>query len=109
MYKQTGTRPVTASITGTLWRNGKNVAKGMNHGTRTKERNRTMMEMSPELTASVLENCLKHGKFNIPLRNAIENAVRLLKDYPDADFCADVERKEDGKENGRKNGAVCQA
>lgn len=38
-----------------------------------------MMEMSHELTASVLENAMKHGKFNIPLRNAIENAVRLLK------------------------------
>ena len=37
-----------------------------------------MMEMSPELTASVLENALKHGKFNIPLRNAIENAIVKL-------------------------------
>ena len=37
-----------------------------------------MMEMSPELTASVLENALKHSKFNIPLRNAIENAVHHL-------------------------------
>ena len=41
-----------------------------------------MMEMPPELTASVLENALKHGKFNVPLRNAIENAVRLLKPVP---------------------------
>jgi len=100
MYKQTGTRPVTASITGILWRNGKNVAKGLNQDTQTKGKKKKMMEMTPELTASVLENCLKHGKFNIPLRNAIENAVRLLKDYPEADFCADGERKEDGNENG---------
>lgn len=38
-----------------------------------------MMEMTQELTASVLENALKHGKFNVPLRNAIENAVVHLK------------------------------
>ena len=37
------------------------------------------MEMSQELTADVLANALKHGKFNIPLRNAIENAVVHLK------------------------------
>lgn len=41
-----------------------------------------MMEMSQELTASVLENALKHGKFNLPLRNAIENAVVHLKPVP---------------------------
>lgn len=41
-----------------------------------------MMEMNHELTASVLANALKHGKFNIPLRNAIENAVRLLTPVP---------------------------
>ena len=40
------------------------------------------MEMTRELTASVLENALKHGKFNIPLRNAIENAVVHLKPVP---------------------------
>ena len=41
-----------------------------------------MMEMSQELTASVLQNALKHGKFNIPLRNAIENAVVHLTPVP---------------------------
>lgn len=34
--------------------------------------------MNHELTASVLANLLKHGKFNLPTRNAMENAVRLL-------------------------------
>ena len=38
-----------------------------------------MMEMTQELTASVLENALKHGKFNVPLKNAIENAIVHLK------------------------------
>ena len=37
------------------------------------------MEMNAELTANVLENLLKHGRYNIPTRNAMENAVRLLK------------------------------
>ena len=41
-----------------------------------------MMEMNAETTALVLENLLKHGRFNIPTRNAMENAVRLLKQYP---------------------------
>lgn len=41
-----------------------------------------MMEMSQKLTAEVLENALKHGKFNIPLRNAIENAIVHLKPVP---------------------------
>lgn len=41
-----------------------------------------MMEMSPELTAQVLENALKHGKFNVPLRNAIENAIDHLTPVP---------------------------
>ena len=38
-----------------------------------------MMEMSAELTAAVLENILRHGKFNIPTKNAMENAVRILR------------------------------
>ena len=38
-----------------------------------------MMEMTQELTASVLENALNHGKFNVQLRNALENAVDYLK------------------------------
>ena len=38
-----------------------------------------MMEMSAEATVAVLENLLKHGKYNIVTRNAMENAVRLLK------------------------------
>ena len=37
------------------------------------------MEMNAELTANVLENLLKHGRYNIPTRNAMENAARLLK------------------------------
>ena len=40
------------------------------------------MEMSREMTAQVLENILKHGRFNIPTRNAIENAVRHLTPLP---------------------------
>ena len=39
-----------------------------------------MMEMSAEATIAVMENLLKYGKYNIPTRNAMENAVRLLKD-----------------------------
>ena len=39
-----------------------------------------MMEMSAEATWKVMENLLKHGKYNIVTRNAMENAVRLLKD-----------------------------
>lgn len=38
------------------------------------------MEMSAEVTISVLENLIKHGRHNIPTKNAMENAVRLLKD-----------------------------
>jgi hypothetical protein len=41
-----------------------------------------MMAMTQELTAAVLENALKHGKFNIPLRNAIENAIVHLTPVP---------------------------
>ena len=41
-----------------------------------------MMEMTAEVTASVLDNLLKHGSFNVVTRNAVENAVRLLKQYP---------------------------
>ena len=50
-----------------------------------------MMEMTAEVTASVLDNLLKHGKFNVVTRNAIENAVRLLKDQPEIVRCADCE------------------
>lgn len=39
-----------------------------------------MMEMSAECTIKVLENLLKYSKYNIPTRNAMENAVRLLKE-----------------------------
>ena len=39
-----------------------------------------MMEMSAEATIAVMENLLKYGKYNIPTRNAMENAVRLLKE-----------------------------
>lgn len=38
-----------------------------------------MMEMNAEATWKVMENLLKHGKYNIVTRNAMENAVRLLK------------------------------
>lgn len=46
-----------------------------------------MMEMSAELTAEVLENILRHGKFNIPTRNAMENAVRILRETPEVVRC----------------------
>ena len=39
-----------------------------------------MMEMNAEATWKVMENLLKHGKYNIVTRNAMENAVRLLKE-----------------------------
>ena len=39
-----------------------------------------MIEMSAEATISVMENLLKYGKYNIVTRNAMENAVRLLKE-----------------------------
>ena len=39
-----------------------------------------MMEMSAEATIAVMENLLKYSKYNIPTRNAMENAVRLLKE-----------------------------
>lgn len=42
----------------------------------------TMMEMTAEATAQILDNLLQHGKFNVMTTNAIENAVRLLKEYP---------------------------
>lgn len=48
-----------------------------------------MMEMSAELTAAVLENILRHGKFNIPTKNAMENAVRILKETPEVVRCED--------------------
>lgn len=47
------------------------------------------MEMNAKLTADVMENILKHGKFNIPTRNAMENAVRLLKEQPEWIPCKD--------------------
>lgn len=42
-----------------------------------------MMIMDKNVTVSVMENLLKHGKMNIPTRNAMENAVRLLKAAPE--------------------------
>lgn len=39
-----------------------------------------MMEMNAEATWKVMENLLKHSKYNIVTRNAMENAVRLLKE-----------------------------
>ena len=39
-----------------------------------------MMEMSAEATIAIMENLLKYGKYNIVTRNAMENAVRLLKE-----------------------------
>jgi hypothetical protein len=47
------------------------------------------MEMDARLTADVLENLLKHSKFNIVIRNAIENAVRHLKEKPEWISCDD--------------------
>ena len=44
-----------------------------------------MMEMSAEATIAVMENLLKYSKYNIPTRNAMENAVRLLKEYKEAE------------------------
>lgn len=41
------------------------------------------MDMNRDLTVSVMENLLKHGKYNVPTRNAMENAVRLLRDQPE--------------------------
>ena len=37
-----------------------------------------MIEMSAEATVEVMKNLLKHGRMNIVMRNALENAVRLL-------------------------------
>lgn len=51
-----------------------------------------MMEMDAECTVSVMENLLAHGKFNIPTRNAMENAVRLLRGTE-----AEAEFEGDGK------------
>ena len=45
------------------------------------------MDMNKRTTVSVLENLLKHGKQNIPTRNAMENAVRLLKAAPEWVSC----------------------
>ena len=53
-----------------------------------------MMEMSAEATVAVMENILKHSKLNIPTRNAMENAVRLLKDQPEIVRCKDCKRLE---------------
>ena len=40
-----------------------------------------MIEMSAEATIAIMENILEHDKkINIPTRNAMENAVRLLKE-----------------------------
>ena len=40
-----------------------------------------MIEMSAEATIAIMENILEHDKkLNIPTRNAMENAVRLLKE-----------------------------
>ena len=40
-----------------------------------------MIEMSAECTIAIMENILEHDKkINIPTRNAMENAVRLLKE-----------------------------
>ena len=47
------------------------------------------MDMDRDLTVSVMENLLKHGKYNVPTRNAMENAVRLLKDQPEIVRCRD--------------------
>ena len=38
------------------------------------------MNMDRQTTVSVIENLLKHGRFNTVTRNAMENAVRLLKE-----------------------------
>lgn len=40
------------------------------------------MEMTAEATANILDNLLQHWKFNVMTTNAIENAVRLLKQFP---------------------------
>lgn len=50
-----------------------------------------MMKMTAKLTADVMENLLKHGKFNIPTRNAMENAVRLLRNQPEWIPCKERE------------------
>ena len=45
-----------------------------------------MIEMSAEATIAIMENILEHDKkINIPTRNAMENAVRLLKEYKEAE------------------------
>ena len=54
-----------------------------------------MMEMSAELTAAVLENILRHGKFNIPTRNAMENAVRIMKETPEVVRCIECQYWQD--------------
>lgn len=41
------------------------------------------MIMNREATVSVLDNLLKHGKYNRVTVNAMENAVRLLKAAPE--------------------------
>ena len=38
------------------------------------------MNMDRQTTVSVIENLLKHGRFNTVTRNAMENAVRLLNE-----------------------------
>ena len=53
-----------------------------------------MMEMSAEATVAVMENLLAHGKYNIVTTNAMENAVRLLKDHTEIVRCKDCKRIE---------------
>ena len=52
------------------------------------------MEMSAEATIAVMENLLKYGKYNIVTRNAMENAVRLLKEM-------EGEKKDEQADNNR--------
>lgn len=49
--------------------------------------------MSAEVTWKVMENLLKHGKYNIVTRNAMENAVRLLKENPEVVRCKDCNNR----------------
>ena len=46
-----------------------------------------MIEMSAEATIAIMENILEHDKkLNIPTRNVMENAVRLLKEHQEEDL-----------------------
>ena len=58
-----------------------------------------MMEMSAEATIAVMENLLKYSKYNIPTRNAMENAVRLLKEME--------EKKNEQADAGRNSEGSC--